>query len=151
MPAPDGVPSKSWRASIELMFEARVGRTDLVRSRHKGPLRVQRAFYPEGDCCHLYLLHPPGGMVPGDDLRVALGLSHGAQALLTTPSAGRVYRSDLAKTAQAQGISAELLTGTCLEWLPQETIVYEGAEAELSNRFDLQGDASLCAWTPLGV
>ncbi|CAA0118301.1 urease accessory protein UreD [Zhongshania aliphaticivorans] len=146
IPAPDEVSSKSWRASIELTFEARAGRTDLVRSRHKGPLRVQRAFYPEGDCCHLYLLHPPGGMVPGDDLRVALGLSHGAQALLTTPSAGKVYRSDLAKTTQSQGISATLLAGTCLEWLPQETIVYEGAEAELSNSFDLHGDASLCAW-----
>lgn len=139
-------PIKSWPAAIELGLRASDIRTDLVRISHKGPLRVQRPFYPEGDCCHVYLLHPPGGMVAGDTLRVAVTLDSGAQALLTTPSAGKVYRSDLAKTAQCQGVSAELADGACLEWLPQETIVFEGAEAELSNHFALQGSAQLCAW-----
>lgn len=139
-------PIKSWPAAIELGLRASEMRTDLVRVSHKGPLRVQRPFYPEGDCCHVYLLHPPGGMVAGDTLRVAVSLDSGAQALLTTPSAGKVYRSDLAKTAQCQGVSAELADGACLEWLPQETIVFEGAEAELSNHFALQGSAQLCAW-----
>ncbi|WP_373097939.1 urease accessory protein UreD [Zhongshania sp.] len=138
--------TKSWPAAIELGLRASENRTDLVRISHKGPLRVQRPFYPEGDCCHVYLLHPPGGMVAGDTLRVAVSLGAGAQALLTTPSAGKVYRSDLAKTAQCQGVSAEVADGACLEWLPQETIVFEGAEAELSNQFTLQGDARLCAW-----
>ena len=137
---------KSWPAAIELGLRAGENRTDLVRISHKGPLRVQRPFYPEGDCCHVYLLHPPGGLVAGDILRVAVSLAAGAQALLTTPSAGKVYRSDLAKTAQSQGVSADVADGACLEWLPQETIVFEGAEAELSNHFALQGDARLCAW-----
>lgn len=145
--APEATPPiKSWPAAIELGLRASDMRTDLVRISHKGPLRVQRPFYPEGDCCHVYLLHPPGGMVAGDTLRVAVTLDSGAQALLTTPSAGKVYRSDLAKTAQCQGVSAELADGACLEWLPQETIVFEGAEAELSNHFALQGSAQLCAW-----
>ncbi|WP_414729420.1 urease accessory protein UreD [Zhongshania aliphaticivorans] len=139
-------PTKSWPAAIELGLRASINRTDLVRILHKGPLRVQRPFYPEGDCCHVYLLHPPGGIVAGDTLRVAVSLDAGAQALLTTPSAGKVYRSDLAKTAQSQGVSADVADGACLEWLPQETIVFEGAEAELSNHFALQGNARLCAW-----
>jgi urease accessory protein len=140
------VPIKSWQASIELGFRAGKNRTDLVHSLHKGPLRVQRPFYPEDDCCHVYLLHPPGGMVPGDALRVGLNLDVGAKALLTTPSAGKVYRSDAAKTVQSQGISAQIASAACLEWLPQETIVFEGAEAELNNNFALQGNAALCAW-----
>ncbi|MEX1664357.1 urease accessory protein UreD [Zhongshania arctica] len=140
------IPTKSWQASIELGFRAGKIRTDLVRSLHKGPLRVQRPFYPEEECCHVYLLHPPGGMVPGDALRVALNLDPGAHALLTTPSAGKVYRSDAAKTVQSQGVSAYIGNDACLEWLPQETIIFEGAEAELSNHFALHGNASLCAW-----
>jgi urease accessory protein len=140
------IPTKSWQASIELGFRAGKIRTDLVRSLHKGPLRVQRPFYPEDECCHVYLLHPPGGMVPGDALRVALNLDSGAHALLTTPSAGKVYRSDAAKTVQSQGVSAYVGSDACLEWLPQETIIFEGAEAELSNHFALHGNASLCAW-----
>ncbi|CAA0103115.1 Urease accessory protein UreD [Zhongshania aliphaticivorans] len=142
----EATPRKSWSASIALGFRAGVNRTDLARSLHKGPLRVQRPFYPEGDCCHVYLLHPPGGMVAGDVLEVDLALDGGAQALLTTPSAGKVYRSDLVKTVQAQAVTAQLADGACLEWLPQETIIFEGAEAELCNQFFLQGDAKLCAW-----
>ncbi|MFT5887415.1 MAG: urease accessory protein [Zhongshania sp.] len=144
--AQENVPIKSWPAAIQLDFRARAERTDLVRMEHKGPLRVQRPFYPEGDCCHVCLLHPPGGLVAGDTLRIAVNLQVGSHALLTTTSAGKVYRSDLAKTAQTQGVLAEVGDGACLEWLPQETIVFEGAEAVLSNVFNLQGEAKLCAW-----
>jgi urease accessory protein len=36
--------------------------------------------------------------------------------------------------------------GATLEWLPQETIVFSAAQAELSTRIDLQGDARLFYW-----
>ena len=138
--------SKSWHAAIALVLRAGPVRTDLVRCDHQGPLRVQRPFYPEGECCHIYLLHPPGGMVPGDVLQIDLDLQACAQALLTTPAAGKLYRSDLAQTPQLQGIQASVAEGACLEWLPQETIVFEAAEGELHNRFELKGDAKLFAW-----
>ncbi|MDX1506068.1 MAG: urease accessory protein UreD [Spongiibacter sp.] len=150
--APAGTPgvaataAKHWAAAIELDFEHRRDRTALVRSSHVGPLRVQRPFYPEGGCCHLYLLHPPGGMVPGDELSVALSLASGSHLLMTTPSAGKVYRSDAHATRQRQGVMAKVAAGAMLEWLPQETIVFEGAQGILHNRFELSGDASLCAW-----
>ena len=137
---------KHWAAAIELDFEKRGGRTVLVRSSHVGPLRVQRPFYPEGACCHLYLLHPPGGMVPGDELSVALSLSSGSHLLMTTPSAGKIYRSDAEATRQRQGVAAKVADAALLEWLPQETIVFEGAQGVLHNRFELSGDARLCAW-----
>ena len=63
---------RRWAASISLGFDARPDAdktaTRMTHVRHKGPLRVQRPFYPEGrnGCCHVYLLHPPGGLVSGD-------------------------------------------------------------------------------------
>ncbi len=84
--------------------------------------------------------------VPGDELEVSLSLAAGAQALLTTPSAGKAYRSDHSKTPQLQGICARVDDGACLEWLPQETIVFEGAEVELRNAFELAATARLFSW-----
>lgn len=50
----------SWEASLRLAFARRGGRTVLASCRHRGPLRVQKALYPEGEgVCHVVLLHPP--------------------------------------------------------------------------------------------
>ncbi|HEY0465161.1 MAG TPA: urease accessory protein UreD, partial [Polyangiaceae bacterium] len=77
-----------WSAELELGFEVVAGRSALVRNRHRGPLAVQRAFYPESsDLAHVYLLHPPGGAVAGDQLTVRVRVAPGARALITTPAA----------------------------------------------------------------
>ncbi len=65
----------------------------LSRRLHCGPLRVQKPFYPEGDLCHVYLLHPPGVMAAQDEMVVRGEVAPGAKALLTTPAANKIYRS----------------------------------------------------------
>ena len=77
-----------WQAELRLRFNrdtpsraAPSGRTRLVERHHKGPLIVQRPFYPEGDPCHVYLVHPPGGVVGGDELGVDVQVDAGAHAL----------------------------------------------------------------------
>lgn len=112
---------------------------------HMGPLRVQKPFYPEGrEVCHVYLLHPPGGLVGGDSLDIAIRVEPGARALITTPAAGKVYRSLAA--ASRQTVQATVLANAQLEWLPQETIVYQGAKARLCTRIDLHDGACVAAW-----
>jgi urease accessory protein len=136
-----------WHAHLSLTFSDDGNRTSLVRSAHRGPLRVQRAFYPEGPGCpHVYVLHPPGGLVPGDRLGIEVAVGAGARALVTTPAAGKVYRVGGRALAQAQCVSVEVAAGGCLEWLPQDGIVFDGADVALHNRFDLRGDARLIAW-----
>jgi len=138
---------RQWRASISLGIEARQGKSVLVHSRHQGPLRVQRPFYPEVDgCCHVYLLHPPGGLVIGDELQIEVDVATGAQALLTTPSAGKIYGAKKSGCTQSQNIHLQVANGASLEWLPQETIIFDSAEARLTNRVDISGSGAYFGW-----
>jgi urease accessory protein len=139
--------ASGWSAELELDFAARAGRTILARQKHRGPLVVQRPFRPEGpDLLHIYLLHPPGGLVAGDSLSTEARLHPGARALLTTPAAAKVYRSrpGAATSRQVQRLSAQ--AGTTLEWLPGETILFDGAEVALETVVHLEGDAAFIGW-----
>jgi urease accessory protein len=132
-----------WRAALELQFAERAGRTYLARRQHVGPLLVQRPFHPEGSVCHAYLVHPPGGVVGGDELQLQVEVGRGAHALLTTPAATKFYRSAGPLASQAQQLS--VADGT-LEWLPQETIYYSGARVQTATRLQLTGAARVIAW-----
>ena len=56
-----------WRAQLDLEFSKSNNRTILSHRKHFGPLQVQKPFYPEiNGTCHVYILHPPGGVVGGD-------------------------------------------------------------------------------------
>jgi urease accessory protein len=138
---------EGWSAELDLAITHRAHAGSVLdRCAHVGPVRVQRPFYPEGRaCCHVYVLHPPGGLVAGDRLTIGAHVGEQAHALLTTPAAGKVYRSpDARQAVQRQRLSAA--AGARLEWLPQETIVFDRARAELDTRVDLAGDAAFIGW-----
>ena len=145
-PALPAAAPTTWQGELTLGFAARGGGTALVERRHRGPLQVQRAFHPEGPgVCHVYLLHPPGGLVAGDELEVNVQVAAGAHALLTTPASTKVYRSGRGQLARQQQ-RLQVAAGGRLEWLPQDTIVYEGAEVALATRVELAGDAAFLGW-----
>jgi len=134
-----------WAAELELGFAVVAGRSALARNRHRGPLAVQRAFYPESpDLAHVYLLHPPGGIVAGDQLTVRVDLARSARALETTPAATKFYRSEgrVAEQTQLFRVSDE----ASLEWLPQETIVFGSARVRTRTRVELAPGGSFCGW-----
>jgi urease accessory protein len=134
-----------WEARLELCFRARGARTILAERRHIGPLQVQRPFYPDGErACHVYILHPPGGVVGGDSLAISAAVERGAHALLTTPAAGKLYRSDGACAQLGQELKVD--DGAWLEWLPQETIAFDGARAVSRTRVVLSGSAGFIGW-----
>jgi len=142
--------SPGWKAQLALEFEAREARTVLQARRQYGPLQVQRPFYPEQDgTCHVYVLHPPAGIVGGDTLEISLRLASQARVLTTTPSATRWYLSRGRQARVTQ--QASLADGATLEWLPQENLLFNGAHARLSTRIDLRGDAQFCGWEMLGL
>ncbi len=137
--------ASSWKASLALTFSASDGATQLLRRGHHGPLVVQRPFFPEGRAvCHTYILHPPGGIVPGDALALDIAVEASAHALITAPAATKVYRSDGRTSRQEQTVRAD--SGSSVEWLPQETILFQGARAHLSTRIALSGSATFIGW-----
>jgi urease accessory protein len=90
------------------------------------------------------VVHPPGGIAGGDDIRLKARLDVNAHALLTTPGAGKWYRS--AGTWARQCIDFDVGGGACLEWLPQENIIFDSARAELSTEVRLTGDGKFIGW-----
>ncbi len=138
-------PQSSWLAELELWFALSAGKTRLVRRRHLGPLVVQRPFHPEKDgTCHIYLLHPPGGVAGGDRLDLRFHVDAGARALLTTPGATKFYRSEY--SAGTQSTHVEVGAGAVCEYLPQETIVFDGGDARMETRVSLAPDATYVGW-----
>lgn len=134
-----------WQARLDLGIESRAGRSVLTQRRHSGPLRVQRPFYPEGDdVCHVYVLHPPGGVVGGDELEITVAVDESAAALLTTPAAGKFYRSAGRMARQSQRL--HVAAGASLEWFPQENIAFDGACVTATTRVALAGDARFIGW-----
>jgi len=119
-------------------------RTVLAHRARSGPLAVQRPFYPEQDVCHLYILHPPGGVVGGDQLDISAVCRRGSAALITTPGATKFYRSTEATALQTQRLRVD--DGASLEWLPQENIFFPGANARLHTEIHLEGEARFIGW-----
>lgn len=133
----------SWKAELALGFEARAGRSVLASRRAEGPLVVQKSLHPEGDAvCHAIVVHPPGGIAGGDELELAARAGAGSHALLTTPGAGKWYRSSGAVATQRLRFR---VAGT-LEWLPRETIVFDGALARLETHVDLEPAGAYLGW-----
>ena len=140
------IPSKGWRAGIKIELNHLNGRTIMGKTRHYGPLRVQRPFWPEGkDLTHLYILHPPGGLVAGDELTQHFIVNNSAKGLVTTPAAGKVYFNGNGQL-QRQITNIIINDYSCMEWLPQETIIFNGAIAELETTIEMNGNARFCGW-----
>jgi len=134
----------SWHAELRLRFTARPHRTVLAAREHVGPLLVQRPFYPEGDVCHVYLIHPPGGIASGDRLHLDVEAEENSHAVITTPAATKFYRAAPDRHA---GVRQHIkLQSASLEWLPQEAIVFNRASVRTVTRFDVDANSRLLAW-----
>jgi urease accessory protein len=134
-----------WRASLSLKFEQRQPRTALTRNMHEGPIRVQKALYPEGDAvCQTLLVHPPGGIAGGDEVALDVHVGDGAHAQITTPGAGKWYRSFGVPARWSQRLTMQ---GTgVLEWLPQESIVFNQANSYSTSYISVSEHNTLAIW-----
>jgi urease accessory protein len=141
----EAVSLRTGDAALDLEYAMRGGRTVLAHRSSRGPLAVQKPLYPEGDAvCHAIVLHPPGGIAGGDRLSITVNLQAGANALLTTPGATKWYRSAMLEAAQ--DVEITVATGAVCEWLPQENIFFNAANARNAIAVLLEPGAVFCGW-----
>ncbi len=142
-----------WEGRLELSYRRDMLRgapRSVVHDRHTGPLRVLASLYPEAPAvCHSVLVHPPGGIVGGDRLEIAITVDAGAHALVTTPGATRFYRT--AGASASQSLVARVADAARLEWLPLETIAYSGCHAANALTFELADGAETMGWDLLAL
>ena len=105
--------------------------------RHVGPLRVQKALYPEGaGVCQAIVVHPPGGIVGGDSL--AIEVDAGAARARAAHDARRGEVVPVRGTGRAlRRPRCASRRGALVEWLPQETMLFDGARAAIRLRVEL--------------
>lgn len=138
-----------WPARLELVFRAGSRRTIVARREHAGPFCIQQPFYPPDGVCHVYLLHPPGGLAGGDMLDLAARLDAGARVLMTTPASTKFYRSDGRESRQTQVLRVG--AGAALEWLPQDTLLFGGSRASIRTEVRLDAGAAFIGFETLGL
>jgi urease accessory protein len=133
-----------------MRFASRNGRTRITEREHRGPLVVQRPFYPEGDLvCHAYVVHPPAGIVGGDRITLRVDVTDAGHALVTTPAAAKLYRSAGALAHIDQRLTVS--SSSSLEWLPQETIAFDGSLSRIRTRIVLEEGARFIGWDILAL
>jgi urease accessory protein len=119
---------------------ARVGaRTEPARLFETGGLRWR--FPRSSNPCEAAIVNTGGGVAGGDSYSVSLTLSEGAEVEAATPSAERIYRSD--GPAATITTRLALAPGARLFWLPQETLVFEGARLERRLEVETSGEAEV--------
>lgn len=146
-----GSTGRGWLASLEIGFvhDPDRQRTVLVKRRHVGPLRLLKALDSEdGRRLEAVIVHPPGGLVAGDRLLLDAHAGNGVAVILTTPGAQKWYRS-------ADGVEATMQTRLVLEthaaldWLPQPSILFDGAHAVQTLAIEMAASASVVGWEML--
>lgn len=134
-----------WHGQLNLVYAKRENSTQLIYNHNQAPLKIQRSFYPEGiEICHNVILHTAGGIVGGDRLTFNIHLQPNSQALITTAAANKTYRSNGLQARQTVNINIE--NGACLEYLPQENIIFNSANYRQDLRIELGENAKFLGW-----
>jgi len=122
--------------ALRLRFERRGAVTALTGCRSTVPLQVLAPVALDDPAAVVSILNPTGGLVGGDRLSIDVDVAAGAHAVLTTPSATRVYRADSAATVQT--VRLRLGPRAVVEWVPDHTIPFAGSA--LRQAFDVELD-----------
>ncbi len=118
------------------------GRTRLADLHQSGCAKafLPRIHAPEPE---VVLLNTAGGLTGGDRLELSVDLGPRARATATTQTAERAYESLAHAEPACVNLSLTVAPGARLDWLPQETILFEGSALDRRTRIDLGADATI--------
>jgi urease accessory protein len=124
-------------------LEIGIGRGGLQHLFQAAPLRALFPTPEPDEALTIAVVNTAGGLAGADSLRIAVRAGEGARATLATPAAEKVYRSLGPDSALRCTLSLE--AGAALEWIPQETILFDGGRFARRIDAELGRDARLLA------
>jgi len=125
---------------IALAVRPSAGATRRLRVREEGSLRVRCPGPPSGEL-EAVIVNTAGGVAGGDRFQIDVNVAPGAQLVVTTAAAEKIYRT-LEPDATID-VKLDIGAGGSLAWLPQETILFDRARLKRSIEIDLAEDARL--------
>lgn len=133
-------PSLRAEGAVRLLARAVEGGTEAYEVAESGPLRLRFPRLAE-DTLEAILINTAGGIAGGDRLEIAVEAAEGSAVALTSQAAEKIYRS----TGPAARISLRLAAraGARLDWLPQETILFDRARVARTLEAEVAADARL--------
>src|SRR5580704_9612614 len=135
------------RASGEcrVAFDLRDGQTRLGDLYQRDPCRVLFPKPELGEPPQAVLLTTSGGVTDGDSLKVAIEISSGGAVVATTQAAEKIYRAAKGGGHCAIDVAVRVGAGASLDWLPQETIVFQGARLKRRTVAEVEPGGALLA------
>ncbi len=130
---------------LDAVFARAGARTEIGRLFETGGYRLRMPRSPD-PVCEAVMVNTGGGMAGGDHTRFAFRVEPGASVMLTTTAAEKIYGSTaLAEAAPGTRVDVELTVaaGASLEWLPQETILFDRSQLHRQLSADLAPDGHL--------
>jgi urease accessory protein len=127
--------------ALRLGFARRGSATVVAGCRFTLPLQVLAPMALDDPAAVVSILNPTGGLVGGDRLEIDVQAGAGAHAVLTTPSATRVYRAESEPTVQTVRLS--IGPRAVVEWVPDHTIPFAGSALRQAIDVELDETAGL--------
>lgn len=124
-------------------FAAKGGTTRLSELDQRSPLRVLFPRAGNNEPPHAAVTTVSGGLVGGDTMRIEVAIGPGAKAVAIGQAAEKIYRS--AGPDSRVDIVLDVAAGGWLEWLPQETILFDGARLDRRTRIDIEPEGRAMA------
>jgi urease accessory protein len=117
---------------LRLAFTRRGEETVLQTLRQEGCLKARHPRPEPGGIAETVLLNTSGGITGGDDLALSVEAQPGSRFVVTTQAAERFYRASIASPAATIRSDVTVGEGALLEWLPQETILFDRCRVDRS-------------------
>src|SRR5277367_1260183 len=135
------------RASGEsrVAFAVRDGETRLTDLYQRDPCRILFPDPEPGEPPQAVLVTTSGGIAGGDVLKMAVDVGPGGQAVVATQAAEKIYRAALSSDPCTIDVALAVGEGATLDWLPQETIVFEAARLKRRTVAEIGAGGSLLA------
>ncbi len=131
------------RGALDLAFANREGRTYAARIFQQGALKVRFPNVGRGEPPEAVIINTAGGLTGGDKLDVRLYVDRNAGVTIASQACERIYRAidDPARIA----VTISLDANAAMDWLPQSTILFDGARLQRETRVSMAADAKLLA------